>query len=111
MLATVVNLAHRPDTGDDDRRQKPQSCLHGQNTQWSIKMPQQEVKKPNILFFHVDNISVGDFGCCGGADPIGAKTPHTDRFAGERLLLTNYNVEAQCTPSRSALSRSTCGSR
>jgi arylsulfatase len=59
--------------------------------------------KPNILFFHVDNVSVGDFGCYGGAYPIGAKTPNVDRFARECLLLTNYNVEAQCTPSRAAL--------
>jgi arylsulfatase A-like enzyme len=66
-------------------------------------MPHQESKKPNILFFHVDNISVGDLGCYGGAYPIGAKTPNIDRFAAECLLLTNYNVEAQCTPSRSAL--------
>jgi arylsulfatase len=66
-------------------------------------MPQQESNKPNILFFHVDNVSVGDFGCYGGAYPTGARTPNIDRFADESLLLTNYNVEAQCTPSRSAL--------
>ncbi|MGD9072410.1 MAG: hypothetical protein PVI69_11640 [Desulfobacterales bacterium] len=29
--------------------------------------------KPNILFFHVDNISHGDFGCYGGAYPLGQK--------------------------------------
>jgi arylsulfatase len=60
-------------------------------------------RKPNILMFHVDNISVGDFGCYGGAYALGAKTPNVDRFAAEGLQLTNYNVEAQCTPSRSAL--------
>ena len=59
--------------------------------------------KPNILMFHVDNISVGDLGCYGGAYPLGAKTPNIDRFANESLMLTNYNVEAQCTRSRSAL--------
>jgi arylsulfatase A-like enzyme len=53
--------------------------------------------------FHVDNVSIGDFGCYGGAYPLGAKTPNIDRFASESLMLTNYNVEAQCTPSRSAL--------
>ena len=66
-------------------------------------MAPQASNKPNILFFHVDNISVGDFGCYGGAYPLGAKTPNVDVFAREGLLLTNYNVEAQCTPSRSAL--------
>ncbi len=59
--------------------------------------------KPNILMFHVDNVSVGDFGCYGGAYPLGAKTPNINQFARESLLLTNYNVEAQCSPSRSAL--------
>jgi arylsulfatase A-like enzyme len=55
------------------------------------------------LFFHVDNISTGDFGCYGGGITIGARTPNLDRFASEGLLLTNYNVESQCTPTRSAL--------
>ena len=59
--------------------------------------------RPNILLFHVDNVSVGDFGCYGGAYPLGARTPNVDRFARESLQLTNYNVEAQCTPSRAAL--------
>ena len=59
--------------------------------------------RPNVLFFHVDNISTGDFGCYGGGIAIGAETPNVDRFADESLLLTNYNVEAQCAPTRSAL--------
>lgn len=59
--------------------------------------------RPNVLFFHVDNISMGDFGCYGGGSTIGASTPNIDRFAAEGLMLTNYNVEAQCTPTRSAL--------
>jgi len=59
--------------------------------------------QPNILFFHVDNVSQGDFGCYGGGITIGAKTPNVDRFAEQGKMLTNYNVEAQCTPSRSAL--------
>ncbi len=66
-------------------------------------MANQGLQKPSILFFHMDNVSVGDFGCYGGAYPLGAKTPNIDRFASEGLQLTNYNVEAQCTPSRSAL--------
>ena len=57
-----------------------------------------QIGRPNILMFHVDNVSVGDFGCYGGAYALGAKTPNIDRFAGESLMLTNYNVEAQCTP-------------
>jgi len=61
------------------------------------------MNKPNILFFHIDNISQGDFGCYGGAVTLGARTPNIDNFAKESLLMTNYNVEAQCTPTRSAL--------
>ncbi|UIP59948.1 sulfatase-like hydrolase/transferase [Agromyces marinus] len=60
-------------------------------------------KRPNILYFHVDNISTGDLGCYGGGIAIGARTPNIDRFAEQGLQLTNYNVEAQCTPTRSAL--------
>ena len=59
--------------------------------------------KPNILFFHLDNVSLGDFGCYGGAYPLGAETPNVDQFADECLVMTNYNVEAQCVPTRSAL--------
>ncbi len=59
--------------------------------------------RPNILYFHIDNVSQGDFGCYGGAFPLGAATPNIDEFADESLLFTNYNVESQCTPTRSAL--------
>jgi arylsulfatase A-like enzyme len=33
----------------------------------------------------------------------GAPTPRIDALAAEGLRLLNFNVEAQCTPSRSAL--------
>ncbi|MNJ43445.1 Arylsulfatase [compost metagenome] len=33
----------------------------------------------------------------------GAETPRIDQLADEGMRLTNFNVEAQCTPSRSAL--------
>ena len=58
---------------------------------------------PNILFFHIDNVAQGDFGCYGGAFPLGAETPNIDGLAEQSLQLNNYNVEAQCTPTRSAL--------
>lgn len=61
------------------------------------------IDRPNLLFFHVDNISTSDFGCYGGGITLGARTPNIDHFAAEGLKLTNYNVEAQCTPTRSAL--------
>jgi arylsulfatase A-like enzyme len=44
----------------------------------------------------------GELGCYGGGELRGAPTPRADRLASEGLGLTNFNVEAQCTPSRSA---------
>jgi arylsulfatase A-like enzyme len=59
--------------------------------------------KPNILFMMADNLGYGEVGCYGGGILRGAPTPRIDRLAGEGLRLVNYNVENQCTPSRSAL--------
>src|SRR5262245_25301846 len=60
-------------------------------------------EKPNIVFLMADNLGYGELGCYGGGILRGAPTPRIDRLAGEGLRLLNYNVEAQCTPSRSAL--------
>jgi arylsulfatase len=59
--------------------------------------------KPNILFILTDNLGYGELGCYGGGALRGAPTPHADALATEGLRLTNFNVEAQCTPSRSAI--------
>ena len=59
--------------------------------------------KPNIVFFFWDNFGWGELGCYGGGVLRGAPTPRIDALAGEGLQLLNHNVEAQCTPSRSAL--------
>src|SRR6516165_1965094 len=56
-------------------------------------------QKPNIVFILVDNVGWGDFGCYGGMTP----TPRIDKFANEGIRFNNYNVEAQCTPTRSAI--------
>ena len=45
----------------------------------------------------------GEVGCYGGGILRGAPTPRIDGLAGEGMQLLNFNVEAQCTPSRSAL--------
>ena len=55
--------------------------------------------KPNIVFFLVDNVGWGDFGVYGSTTP----TPCIDRLANAGIRFNNYNVEAQCTPSRSAI--------
>ena len=59
--------------------------------------------KPNILFMLVDNLGFGELGVYGGGATRGAPTPRIDRLASEGLRLTNMNMEAQCTPSRSAI--------
>jgi arylsulfatase len=42
-------------------------------------------------------------GCYGGGITRGAPTPRIDKLATEGTRLTNFNVEAQCSPSRSAI--------
>jgi arylsulfatase A-like enzyme len=59
-------------------------------------------KKPNIVFILMDNLGYGEVGVYGGGITRGAPTPRVDRLATEGTRLTNFNVEAQCTPSRSA---------
>ncbi len=59
--------------------------------------------KPNIVFILMDNLGYGEVGIYGGGITRGAATPRIDKLASEGLRLTNFNVEAQCTPSRSAI--------
>src|SRR6478735_3904288 len=59
--------------------------------------------KPNIVFILMDNLGYGEVGCYGGGITRGAATPRIDKLATEGMRLLNFNVEAQCTPSRSAL--------
>lgn len=59
--------------------------------------------KPNIVFILMDNLGYGELGCYGGGVLRGAPTPRIDKLATEGTRLLNYNVEAQCTPSRSAI--------
>ena len=60
-------------------------------------------KQPNIIVFFWDNFGWGELGCYGGGVLRGAPTPRIDQFCAEGKQLLNFNVEAQCTPSRSAL--------
>lgn len=55
--------------------------------------------KPNVVFILGDNVGWGDIGCYGGLAP----TPRIDALAAQGLRFKNYNVEAQCTPTRSAI--------
>jgi arylsulfatase len=62
----------------------------------------QQPKKPNIVFIFMDNLGYGELGAYGGGILRGAPTPRIDALASEGMRLLNFNVEAQCTPSRSA---------
>jgi len=58
--------------------------------------------RPNIVLINMDNFGYGELGVYGGGITRGGATPRIDQLAGEGLRLTNFNVEAQCTPSRNA---------
>lgn len=51
----------------------------------------------------MDNLGYGELGVYGGGILRGGATPRIDELASEGMRLLNYNVEAQCTPSRAAL--------
>jgi len=59
--------------------------------------------KPNIVLVFMDNFGWGELGSYGGGLIRGAATPRIDSLADEGLRLLNFNVEAQCTPSRAAI--------
>jgi len=59
--------------------------------------------KPNIILMLTDNLGYGELGVYGGGILRGAPTPRIDKLASEGMRLLNFNVEAQCTPTRSAL--------
>ena len=63
----------------------------------------QPAPRPNIVFILMDNLGYGEVGVYGGGITRGAPTPRIDQLAAEGTRLTNFNVEAQCTPSRSAI--------
>src|SRR6201991_566598 len=69
----------------------------------SFALLAQTQSKPNIVFILMDNLGYGEPGCYGGGLTRGAATPRIDKLATEGTRLLNFNVEAQCTPSRSAL--------
>lgn len=59
--------------------------------------------KPNIVLVVMDNFGYGEVGVYGGGVLRGAPTPNIDSIAADGFQLTNFNVEAECTPSRSSL--------
>jgi arylsulfatase A-like enzyme len=65
--------------------------------------PQAIEGKPNILFVLMDNLGHGELGVYGGGVLRGAPTPRIDELSAEGTRPTNFNVEVQCTPNRSAI--------
>ena len=63
----------------------------------------QAASKPNIVLVFMDNFGWGEPGFNGGGIIRGAATDRLDKLASEGMRLTNFNVEVQCTPSRSAI--------
>ncbi|NLR91622.1 arylsulfatase [Flammeovirga sp. SR4] len=60
-------------------------------------------EKPNVILIFMDNYGWGEPGCYGGGILRGAPSPNIDRLAEQGMKLLNFNVEAQCTPSRAAI--------
>jgi len=67
-----------------------------------LSIPSYAASKPNIVVMMVDNLGWGELGVYGGGELRGAATPRLDTLASEGMLLQNFNVEPQCTPTRSA---------
>jgi arylsulfatase len=63
----------------------------------------QQTAKPNIIYFLVDNLGIGELSSYSGGPLRGTYTPNIDSFAKEGIRLLNFAPETQCTPSRSAL--------
>lgn len=78
-------------------------ALSSEGAYAQVAAKQTDNKKPNIVFILVDNLGYGELGVYGGGILRGAPTPRIDKLASEGTRLLNFNVEAQCTPSRSAL--------
>jgi arylsulfatase A-like enzyme len=60
-------------------------------------------KKPNILFFIMDDVGWGDLGVYGGGAMVGAPTPNMDRLAREGLQLTSAYAQPSSSPTRATI--------
>jgi arylsulfatase len=60
-------------------------------------------KKPNMLFFLLDDVGWMDPGFNGGGIAVGNETPTMDKLANEGLLLTSAYSTPSCSPSRATI--------
>src|SRR5205814_6466722 len=63
----------------------------------------QQTAKPNIVYFLVDNLGIGELSSYSGGPLRGTYTIRIDSLAQDGIRLLNFAPETQCTPSRSAL--------
>ena len=91
LLLLICSTVSLP--AQENRRQSPELD----------KTPVAAKTKPNIVLMLTDNLGYGELGVYGGGILRGAPTPRIDKLASEGMRLLNFNVEAQCTPTRSAL--------
>jgi arylsulfatase len=68
----------------------------------SLAYGEKDAARPNVVVMMVDNLGWGELGVYGGGELRGAPTPRLDTLAAEGMRLQNFNVEPQCTPTRSA---------
>ena len=64
---------------------------------------QKTGKRPNILLFLVDDVGWGDFGCYGGGEALGAKTPTIDSLARNGIKLTSTYAQPSSSPTRATI--------
>jgi arylsulfatase A-like enzyme len=65
----------------------------------SVHWSHAQETKPNIVYLLVDNWGWGDISAQGGTTP----TPEINALAAEGMRFLNFNIENQCTPTRSAI--------
>lgn len=88
-----------------------------ENMEPALQFPEQELaaqkklaalqtkvsKRPNIVWFVVDDMGWGDPGVYGGGAAVGAATPNMDMLANQGLKLTSTYSQPTSTPTRSAI--------
>ncbi|WP_199252675.1 sulfatase-like hydrolase/transferase [Chachezhania sediminis] len=60
-------------------------------------------KKPNVLFFLLDDVGYMDPGFNGGGAAVGNDTPNMNQFAYDGLILTSAYSTPSCSPSRATI--------
>lgn len=71
------------------------------NASTSSKLLNNNINKPNIVIFYVDDLGYGDIGSYGAK---GVKTPNIDELANNGIRFTDaHTTAATCTPSRYSL--------